>query len=196
MEPYRDEVSSVGERDSTAVTYAATESVFDYMAEAVGLVDADARRATATPRRTSPIPRRATSTHFEDVLETAIDVLIVNTQTEGAVPEQLREVGREGGCPRRRGHRDVPPGVARSSTGRSTSSPALAAAVEGSSSDRTAVVLDGGRESSRGGAPVWSDGTFAIPRGSVVVVIGPNGSGKTTLLQMLLGLLARRRPAR
>ena len=41
----------------------------------------------------------------------------------------------------------------------------------------------------RGGATVWSDGSFRVPRGSVVIVIGPNGSGKTTLLQVLLGLL-------
>ena len=41
----------------------------------------------------------------------------------------------------------------------------------------------------RGGRTVWSDGTFAIRRGSIIGVIGPNGSGKTTLLQMLLGLL-------
>ena len=41
----------------------------------------------------------------------------------------------------------------------------------------------------RGGARVWSHGTVAVPRGSVVAVIGPNGSGKTTLLQVLLGLV-------
>ena len=41
----------------------------------------------------------------------------------------------------------------------------------------------------RNGRLVWSDGTFAIPEGAVVGVIGPNGSGKTTLLEMLLGLL-------
>ena len=37
---------------------------------------------------------------------------------------------------------------------------------------------------------IWSDGTFAVPTGSVVGVIGPNGAGKTTLLEVLLGLLA------
>jgi zinc/manganese transport system ATP-binding protein len=41
----------------------------------------------------------------------------------------------------------------------------------------------------RGGRPVWSHGDLAVPRGDVVIVIGPNGSGKTTLLQALLGLV-------
>ncbi len=36
---------------------------------------------------------------------------------------------------------------------------------------------------------IWSEGTFSVPPGSIVGVIGPNGSGKTTLLEMLLGLL-------
>ena len=41
----------------------------------------------------------------------------------------------------------------------------------------------------RGGRTVWSEGSFRVPRGAVVIVIGPNGSGKTTLLQLMLGLL-------
>ena len=41
----------------------------------------------------------------------------------------------------------------------------------------------------RGGRTVWSDGSFRVPRGAVVIVIGPNGSGKTTLLQLMLGLV-------
>ncbi len=36
---------------------------------------------------------------------------------------------------------------------------------------------------------VWSHGTFSIPSGDVVVVIGPNGSGKTTMLEVILGLV-------
>jgi zinc/manganese transport system ATP-binding protein len=41
----------------------------------------------------------------------------------------------------------------------------------------------------RGGALIWSDGTFSINQSEVVAVIGSNGSGKTTLIQMVLGLL-------
>src|SRR5436190_5535047 len=41
----------------------------------------------------------------------------------------------------------------------------------------------------RGGRTIWSEGTFNVPVGAVVGVIGPNGSGKTTLLEVLLGLV-------
>jgi zinc/manganese transport system ATP-binding protein len=41
----------------------------------------------------------------------------------------------------------------------------------------------------RGGRTIWEHGDFTVPRGALVVVIGPNGSGKTTLLQVILGLL-------
>jgi zinc/manganese transport system ATP-binding protein len=51
-----------------------------------------------------------------------------------------------------------------------------------------ALTLDG-VSAARGGDPIWSAGTFGIPAGSIVGVIGPNGSGKTTLLEMILGLL-------
>jgi zinc/manganese transport system ATP-binding protein len=53
----------------------------------------------------------------------------------------------------------------------------------------TAVALDG-VSIVRQGRTIWTDGTFSVPTGAVVGVIGPNGSGKTTLLEMLLGLLA------
>jgi zinc/manganese transport system ATP-binding protein len=41
----------------------------------------------------------------------------------------------------------------------------------------------------RGGRLIWSHGTFTVPPGGIVAVIGPNGSGKTTLLHMVLGLI-------
>ena len=36
-----------------------------------------------------------------------------------------------------------------------------------------------------GGAPVLIDITFAVPKGSVVAIVGPSGAGKTTLLDLL-----------
>lgn len=55
-------------------------------------------------------------------------------------------------------------------------------------SDPQAVELDGVAVD-RGGRRIWSHGTFAVPAGACVAVIGPNGSGKTTLFEILLGLL-------
>ncbi len=67
---------------------------------------------------------------------------------------------------------------------------------EGHEHPRTAPDPDGpaavrlrGASVVRGSRTVWEHGDIAIPRGSLVVVIGPNGSGKTTLLQVVLGLL-------
>jgi len=40
-----------------------------------------------------------------------------------------------------------------------------------------------------GGKTVFSEGSFDIPSGQIVSIIGPNGSGKTTMLQLLLGLI-------
>ncbi|BBY60568.1 metal ABC transporter ATP-binding protein [Mycolicibacterium sarraceniae] len=41
----------------------------------------------------------------------------------------------------------------------------------------------------RGGRVIWSQGTFEVPAGDIVAVIGANGAGKTTMLQMILGLI-------
>lgn len=41
----------------------------------------------------------------------------------------------------------------------------------------------------RGGKLIWSEGTFEVPTGGIVAVIGANGSGKTSLLNVVLGLI-------
>ncbi|MET4428048.1 MULTISPECIES: ABC transporter ATP-binding protein [unclassified Mycolicibacterium] len=41
----------------------------------------------------------------------------------------------------------------------------------------------------RGGRLIWSEGTFEVPAGGIVAVIGSSGSGKTTLLHAVLGMI-------
>lgn len=41
----------------------------------------------------------------------------------------------------------------------------------------------------RGGRLVWSEGTFDVPAGGIIAVIGTSGSGKTTLLHAVLGMI-------
>jgi zinc/manganese transport system substrate-binding protein len=80
-------------------SYAATESVFDRMAAAVGLTDATPegyRRAASN--ESDPAP--GDLTEFERALgDGEIDVLIYNTQTSGSIPEQLRAAAEDAGVP-------------------------------------------------------------------------------------------------
>jgi zinc/manganese transport system substrate-binding protein len=80
-------------------TYAATETVFDRMAGAVGLVDATPegyRRAVSNESEPAPGELAA----FEAALAGgSVDVLIYNTQTSGKVPEQLRAAAEDAGVP-------------------------------------------------------------------------------------------------
>lgn len=78
-------------------TYAATESVFDDMAQAIGLVDeTPPGYRTAAANESDPAPGDVA--RFQDLFtDGAIDVLIYNAQTEGAVPEQLRRAADQAG---------------------------------------------------------------------------------------------------
>jgi zinc/manganese transport system substrate-binding protein len=80
-------------------TYAATESVFDRMAAALGLTDATpAGYRRAASNESDPAPGDLTA--FERALgDGSIDVLVYNTQTSGSIPEQLRASAEDAGVP-------------------------------------------------------------------------------------------------
>jgi zinc/manganese transport system substrate-binding protein len=96
--PYDDAVRNVAALASGR-TYAATEPVFDRMAEAVGLTDATPegyRRASSND--SDPAPGDLTA--FEAALaDGSVDVLVFNTQTSGSVPDQLRAAAERAGVP-------------------------------------------------------------------------------------------------
>ncbi len=98
LQPYTDELATI--RGLAAGTsYAATETVFDYTAEAVGLTDATpAGYREAVSNESDPATGDVAA--FESALaDGSIDVLIVNTQTEGSIPDQIRDAAVAAGVP-------------------------------------------------------------------------------------------------
>ena len=91
MKPYDDAVAAA-KLKAMGKTFGATESVFDYMASAVGLTNATPQGyQNAASNGSDPAPGDVND--FESALRsTKMNVLIYNTQTEGAVPAQLRKV--------------------------------------------------------------------------------------------------------
>jgi zinc/manganese transport system substrate-binding protein len=98
LRPYLDEVARV-KRLAIGHSYAATETVFDNMATAVGLTDATPegfRRASSNGSEPAPGDLAAFRTALRDG---AVDVLVYNTQTSGTVPEELRAAAVAAGVP-------------------------------------------------------------------------------------------------
>ncbi|MGY2065305.1 metal ABC transporter solute-binding protein, Zn/Mn family [Blastococcus sp. SYSU DS0619] len=98
LAPYLAEIESL-QAAAGGRTYAATESVFEYMAEAIGLTDAtpEGYRESAS-NEAEPAP--GDLAEFEAALSAGeVDVLVYNTQTEGGVPEQLRASAEAAGIP-------------------------------------------------------------------------------------------------
>jgi zinc/manganese transport system substrate-binding protein len=90
LAPYRDTITAIKDARSGSGV-GATESVFDYMAEAAGLVDrtpAGWQRAAANESDPGPGDVAAFETALGDG---SMDVLVYNTQTEGAITEQVRD---------------------------------------------------------------------------------------------------------
>lgn len=130
LRPYLDEIASL-----TAVgagtSFAATESVFDYMADAIGFTNATPEGYQAAAVNESD-PAPADVAAFEALLKAgSVDVLIYNTQTEGSIPEQLRAVADAAGVPVVEVTESVPPGVSSFVTWQLGQLRALSAALDG-----------------------------------------------------------------
>jgi zinc/manganese transport system substrate-binding protein len=98
LQPYTDLVATL-KKEAAGRTYGATEGVFDYMAQAVGLVDKTPQgyqNASAAESDPSPGDLKA----FENALaDRQMDVLVYNTQTEGSLPAQVRKSAEAAGVP-------------------------------------------------------------------------------------------------
>jgi zinc/manganese transport system substrate-binding protein len=91
MSAYDGEIAAIRQQHPGA-TYAATEPVFAYMADALGLEDrTPSGYVNSAANESEPAPGDISA--FEEVLKARqVDVLIYNTQTEGTVTDQLRSI--------------------------------------------------------------------------------------------------------
>jgi zinc/manganese transport system substrate-binding protein len=109
MAPYTSLISKI-KVGAAGKSYAATETVFDYQAQALGLVNKTPegyQRATANDADPSPGDLDALRTLLRN---RQVDVLIYNTQTEGSIPEQVRSIAEQAGVPIVNVTETVPPG--------------------------------------------------------------------------------------
>lgn len=98
LKPYHQLIAKI-KAEASGKSYAATETVFDYMAKALGLVDktpAGYQQASANEADPSPGDVEAFRTALAGH---QIDVLIYNIQTQGSLPEEIRAAAEQGGVP-------------------------------------------------------------------------------------------------
>ncbi len=98
MRPYEAEIAAIRVA-ARGKSYAATEGIFAYMANALGLTDrTPPGYASATANGSEPSPGDLHA--FEQELARGrIAVLIDNTQTQGAIPDQLRADAKRADVP-------------------------------------------------------------------------------------------------
>jgi zinc/manganese transport system substrate-binding protein len=110
LAPYLSEIATAKEA-ARGRSYAATEPVFDLMAAALGLTDrTPSGYQRAVSNESDPAPGDLTA--FEKALaDRSVDVLVVNTQTSGHVPDQLRAAAEKAGVPVVEVTESPPPGA-------------------------------------------------------------------------------------
>ncbi|KUI05802.1 zinc ABC transporter substrate-binding protein [Mycobacterium sp. IS-3022] len=98
LKPYDQLIDSI-RSGASGKSYAATETVFDDMGAALGLVNRTPRGyqvASANDSEPSPADLDA---FLQLLADRGVDVLIYNVQTEGAVPQQLQAAAEQAGVP-------------------------------------------------------------------------------------------------
>lgn len=98
LAPYEAEIARI--RDAAGRrTYAATEPVFDDMAAALGLRDVTPEAYRHAAGNETEPPPVAVADLLDVLRRHRADVLVVNSQTEGAITDELRDAARNAGVP-------------------------------------------------------------------------------------------------
>lgn len=108
MRPYFDEIARI-KAVAAGRTYGATEGIFSYMAEAVGLENGTpAGYRHATDNQSDPAPGDIHALE-QAIAHGDLAVFVFNTQTRGAIPEQIRDGAKDAHVPIVNVTESVPP---------------------------------------------------------------------------------------
>lgn len=110
MTPY-DETIETMKAGVAGKSFAATETVFDPMAAALGLDNRTPEGYRFASVNGAEPPPADLAAFFRLLEERSVDVLIYNSQTEGSVPEQIRAAAEDAGVPVVQVTDTVPPGT-------------------------------------------------------------------------------------
>ena len=109
MAPYTSLINKI-KAGAAGKSYAATESIFDYQAQALGLVNkTPAGYQRASTNESDPSPGDIDAFGIR-LASRQVDVLIYNSQTQGSIPEQIRSAAEQAGVPVVTVTETVPPG--------------------------------------------------------------------------------------
>jgi zinc/manganese transport system substrate-binding protein len=98
LQPYRNLIDTI-KAHTAGKSFAATESIFDYMSSTLGLTDktpSGYQQAIASGSDPAPADIK---TFLDELSRHAVDVLIYNPQTEGSIPDQIRSAAEQSGVP-------------------------------------------------------------------------------------------------
>jgi zinc/manganese transport system substrate-binding protein len=98
LRPYSDLIDTI-RAHAADKSYAATEGIFNYMSDALGLIDKTPHGyQQAVASESDPAPADI-NTFLDALARHSIDVLIYNPQTEGSIPDQIRLAAEQAGVP-------------------------------------------------------------------------------------------------
>ncbi|OBG15803.1 ABC transporter substrate-binding protein [Mycolicibacterium celeriflavum] len=98
LRPYDERIDSI-RSGASGKSYAATETVFDDMGAALGLVNRTPRGYQVSSANESEPSPADLDAFLQLLADRGVDVLVYNVQTEGAVPQQLRAAAEGAGVP-------------------------------------------------------------------------------------------------
>ncbi len=215
LKPYHDTISAI-KQSYRGTKVGSTESIFVYMATALGLDLISPPGFMQAISEGNDVTAADKATFDEQVTQKQIAVLVYNSQNSTPDTEAIKQKATDSGIPvvavtetlapasatfeawqtdqltafatgARQGYREVSAGVDHiASTGVGRSSTDSFSSADARMHEPIIELVHA--SASVGGRTLWHDLNLSVRPGEFIAVLGPNGAGKSTMLKLILGL--------